>query len=86
MQTIQFPSGHKSFKEASESSGGTCQSLDPIVECVRKKLLDRSQTGIKKYQNTLDRKDLTHLNFLVHAQEEALDFANYLERLIQDYE
>lgn len=57
---------------------------DPIVESVRKKLLDRSQTGINKYGTMLNRTDLTRLQWLKHAQEEALDLANYLEVLIQE--
>ena len=56
---------------------------DPIVEAVRAKLLHRSQVGIAKYGVTLARPDLTRLDWLRHAQEEALDLANYLEVLIQ---
>jgi hypothetical protein len=56
---------------------------DPIVESVRAKLLSRSKVGICKYQTTLDRPDLTRLEWLTHAQEEAMDLANYLEVLIQ---
>lgn len=56
---------------------------DPIVESVRTKLLERSQTGIKKYGTMLNRTDLSRLDWLRHAQEEALDLANYLEVLIQ---
>lgn len=60
--------------------------LDPIVESVRQKLLERSQAGLLKYGVGLDRTDLTELEWLHHAQQEALDFANYLEVLIQTYE
>lgn len=56
---------------------------DQIVRSVRDKLLSRSQAGIAKYGTKLDRTDLTRLQWLVHAQEEALDLANYLEVLIQ---
>jgi len=56
---------------------------DPIVEKVRQKLLDRSRVGLDKYGVGLDRDDLTHLHWLNHAQEEAMDLANYLEVLIQ---
>lgn len=58
--------------------------IDPYVEGVRTKLLLRSMVGIKKYGTTLERGDLTTLDWLNHAQEEAMDFCNYLERLIQD--
>ena len=62
------------------------EKLDPIVESVRRKLLERSQTGIKKYGTMLNRTDLSRLDWLRHAQEEALDLANYLEVLIQQEE
>lgn len=55
---------------------------DPVVEQVRAKLLTRSQAGIAKYCTKLDRQDLTRLDWLRHAQEEALDLANYLQVLI----
>lgn len=56
---------------------------DPIVEAVRQKLLSRSAAGMQKYGTSLSRNDLTRLDWLRHAQEEALDMANYLEVLIQ---
>lgn len=59
---------------------------DPNVESVRRKLLERSQVGIAKYGTTTARTDLGELDFLRHAQEEALDLAVYLERLIKDKE
>lgn len=59
---------------------------DPIVEAVRKKLLERSEVGLHKYSIGLDRSDLTKLQWLIHAQEEAMDLANYLEVLIQKEE
>lgn len=59
---------------------------DVIVESVRKKLADRSAAGIVKYGKTMERTDLNRLDWLRHAQEELLDGAVYLERLIQDEE
>jgi len=59
---------------------------DPIVERVRQKLLERSQVGIAKYGCTMERDDLTVLDFLKHHQEELMDAAIYVERLIQDYQ
>ena len=35
---------------------------------------------------TMDRKDLTKLQWLKHAQEEAMDLAVYLEKLIEEEE
>lgn len=59
---------------------------DLIVERVRTKLYQRSQAGITKYGTTMERIDLSRLDWLRHAQEELLDGAVYLERLIQDEE
>lgn len=55
---------------------------DPIVEAVRAKLLQRSERGLTKYGVTVAKADLTHRDWLRHAQEEALDLAVYLEKLI----
>ena len=54
---------------------------DSIVEQVRQELLDRSNTGIKKYGVTLDREDLTLEEWVQHAREEALDLALYLTKI-----
>jgi hypothetical protein len=45
-------------------------------------LQQRSELGIQKYQTTLDRGDLSEIEWLQHAYEEALDLANYLKKLI----
>jgi hypothetical protein len=60
------------------------RSPDRNVENVRAKLLERSLVGLKKYGVTTERKDLSRLEWLRHAQTEALDFAVYLEKLIAD--
>lgn len=57
---------------------------DSIVESVRQQLLDRSNVGIKKYGVTLDRTDLSLLDWLEHAKQESLDQVLYLERAIQE--
>ena len=57
---------------------------DEIVEKVRNKLAERSAVGIAKYRTTMERTDLSRLDWLRHAQEELLDGAVYLERLIQE--
>jgi hypothetical protein len=58
---------------------------DKIVLSVLKSFKKRSETGIKKYNTTLERNDLSTLEWLQHAQEEAMDFVLYLERLKQEY-
>ena len=55
-----------------------------IEESVCYKILKRSEEGKKKYGVTMERKDLTELQWLKHAQEEAMDLAVYLEKLITE--
>lgn len=57
-------------------------NIDKNVESVREKLKTRAERGLRKYGVTTERTDLTHLQWLIHAQEEALDLAVYLQRLI----
>ena len=58
---------------------------DPIVIAVMTKFYERSRAGIKKYNTTLIRGDLSTLEWLNHAQDEAMDFCLYLERLKQEF-
>jgi hypothetical protein len=53
-----------------------------IEDQVCAKLQERAGFGLQKYGVTLERTDLTTLDWLVHAQEEAMDLANYLQVLI----
>lgn len=53
--------------------------VDPIVARVASKLASRSRVGVEKYGVTLRNARLSRLAALRHAQEEALDLANYLE-------
>ena len=54
---------------------------DTIVEAVIEQFKKRSEVGIKKYGVTLDRDDLNFQDWIQHAQEEAMDFILYLEKL-----
>ena len=56
---------------------------DTIVENVIEQFKQRSEVGIKKYGVTLDRTDLTTLEWIEHAKQEAMDFVLYLEKLKQ---
>jgi hypothetical protein len=58
---------------------------DQIVIRVLSRFSERSQVGINKYKATLERTDLSTLEWLTHAQEEAMDFVLYLERLKDEY-
>ena len=59
---------------------------DPLVNRVISSMITRSNEGMKKYGVTMERKDVTKIQWLRHAQEEALDLAIYLERCISDLE
>lgn len=61
------------------------QIEDKIVLRVLSRFSERSQVGITKYNTTLERNDLSTLEWLTHAQEEAMDFVLYLERLKDEY-
>jgi len=58
---------------------------DQIVLRVLSRFSERSQVGITKYNTTLERTDLSTLEWLTHAQEEAMDFCLYLEKLKDEY-
>jgi hypothetical protein len=57
---------------------------DKIVESVLMQFLNRSKRGIEKYGVTLDREDLTTLEWLQHLQEELMDAVLYCEKLKQE--
>lgn len=59
---------------------------DPIVSLVLQRIANRSDVGMKKYGVTMLRDDVSTIEWLRHAQEEALDFAVYIERIIHDLE
>ena len=59
-------------------------SDDPVVDAVRERLLERSRVGLRKYGMPVSRTDLGTLDWVRHAQEEAMDLAVYLERLWMD--
>ena len=58
--------------------------VDSIVEKVIDKFKNRSEVGIKKYVVTLDRGDLTLVQWLDHAIEESMDFTLYLTKIKEE--
>ncbi len=54
---------------------------DSIVNKVIGSFIERSNLGYKKYGTTLDRNDLSVLDWIQHAQEEHMDAILYLEKL-----
>jgi GR25 family glycosyltransferase involved in LPS biosynthesis len=54
---------------------------DSIVNNVISAFIGRSNVGLQKYGTTLDRDDLSVLDWIQHAQEEHMDAILYLEKL-----
>ena len=54
---------------------------DTVVASVVRSFQERSRAGQLKYGTTLDRTDLTPLQWAQHMQEELMDAILYLERL-----
>lgn len=61
-------------------------SADRHVESVKAKLSARSARGLAKYGCDTTRTDLSRIDWLQHAQEEAMDLAIYLERVMWETE
>lgn len=59
---------------------------DPIIVDILEKIKTRADKGMRKYGVPMTREDIDTLGWLRYAQEEALDMAVYLERLIRDFE
>jgi hypothetical protein len=72
-----------SDREIMESKGFS--KKDKYVQAVKEKFEQRSQTGIRKYNTTLERTDLSFLEWLEHLQEELMDATLYVERLKTSY-
>ena len=57
--------------------------MSKIEDSVCEKLQTRAEIGLKKYNTTMERDDLTELEWLVHFQEELMDGCVYVEKIIQ---
>jgi hypothetical protein len=55
--------------------------VDSVVEAVVSKMRNRSAVGIKKYNTTMDRNDLSVEDWMTHLQEELMDAVIYLQKL-----
>ena len=60
--------------------------MSRIEDEVCEKIQERAKVGKSKYGVTMERTDLTKKEWLIHAQEEAMDLCVYLERLIMEEE
>jgi len=54
---------------------------DSVVSSVISAFQKRAEIGQTKYGKTLDRNDLTFLQWIQHAQEELMDGILYLEKI-----
>ena len=57
--------------------------MSRIEDEVCKKIKQRAKIGKKKYGVTMETAPLSCLEWLIHAQEEAMDLAVYLQKLIE---
>jgi hypothetical protein len=57
--------------------------MSKILYNIINDLFEREEKGLKEYLTTMDRTDLTELQWLQHAYEEALDLSIYLKKLIK---
>ena len=57
--------------------------MSEIEESVANKILERAKVGLTKYGITMADENLSRREWCIHAQNEALDLAVYLEKLIQ---
>jgi len=60
--------------------------MSKYEEQVIKKIRERAEVGKNKYGVTMERTDLNTLEWLIHLQEELMDAAVYIERLMRDFE
>ncbi len=59
---------------------------DKIVQEVVNSFIERSNVGIKKYGTTLNRNDLSTLEWIKHLQEELQDATLYIQKIITELE
>ena len=57
--------------------------MSAVEDAVCGKIQGRALVGLNKYGTTMEREDFSKLDWLVYAQEEAMDLVVYLEKLIQ---
>lgn len=75
---------HLWFKEELDTERNIEMVHDKNVRAVLNKMASRAEIGLEKYGVTTERADLTTIDWVTHAQEEAMDLAIYLEVIKQD--
>ena len=57
--------------------------MSAIEDKVCEKIQKRASVGLKKYGISMEDEQLSRLKWLIHAQQEAMDLAIYLQKLIE---
>ena len=57
--------------------------MSAIEDAACDKILSRAAVGLNKYGTTMEREDFSKLDWLIYAQEEAMDLVVYLQKLIE---
>jgi|SaaInlV_130m_DNA_2_1039683.scaffolds.fasta_scaffold43857_2 hypothetical protein len=79
--TTQSLASGELLSQYERSTEGSKVTNDSIVNSIISQFAERSMVGCKKYGTTLDRKDLSLLDWVQHAQEEMMDGILYLEKI-----
>ncbi len=69
------------FNTNASTNTNNYPTQDSVVNSVIEQFAKRSNVGVEKYGTTLDRTDLTMLDWIQHAQEELMDGILYLEKI-----
>jgi hypothetical protein len=87
---------HRELEEQYRNLAAYCRELEiklaaavqgqheEVEEQVISAIRERRERGRRKYGTTMERDDLSPLQWAQHAQEEAMDLAIYLQRLKRD--
>jgi hypothetical protein len=62
------------------------KSIEDTETLVCADILERQLLGVTKYRTTVAGNKLSHIQWLQHGYEEALDLAIYLKRAMQELE
>lgn len=60
--------------------------MSKIEDAVIQQIINRANAGQKKYGMTMERKDLSFIDWLNHLQQELLDVAIYIEKIKDEQE
>tara|TARA_B100000287_G_scaffold230411_1_gene217076 strand:+ start:1250 stop:1507 length:258 start_codon:yes stop_codon:yes gene_type:complete len=60
--------------------------MSKIEDEVCEKIQQRAEVGLKKYGTTMEREDFSDLDWMIYFQEELMDGAVYVQRMINNYQ